>query len=97
MSGSEYDEENPCIQFEVPRFRCTICKGASEKRKVGYITSGGNCYHLNINCSALESGQAQVDARGGTRADINTQFVDILRVTRDLCRNCGGGFVREQP
>jgi len=94
MSSNDYDEENPCKHGEAPRSRCTICRGTPDKRVDAYYTSGGNCYHLDINCEARESGQAKVDAKGGTRSDIKHTYVDVIRVERDPCRICGIGWPR---
>jgi hypothetical protein len=86
---SEIDERGPCPHGEVLFSRCTLCKDLPEiRRRTVYITSGGNCYHYDINCDALEHGQTQVDERGGLRSERKPTYEDVIKYERNPCQIC---------
>ncbi len=86
---SEIDERGPCPHGEVLFSRCILCKDMPEiRRKTVYFTSGGNCYHYDINCDALEYGQAQVDERGGLRSERKPTYEDVIKYERNPCQIC---------
>jgi len=54
-----------------------------------YVTGGGQAYHLERDCSALQRGQDEVLARGGTPEPIETRTLSrALADGRHLCRAC---------
>lgn len=89
MAIDEDDERGPCPHGEVLYSRCSICRDAPLiPRKSVYYTAGGNCYHYDMNCEALEYGQTQVDERGGVRAERKPAYEDIIKFERNPCLMC---------
>ena len=89
MAIDEDDERGPCPHGEVLFSRCSICREAPVvPRKSVYYTAGGNCYHYDMNCEALEYGQTQVDERGGVRAERKPTYEDIIKFERNPCLMC---------
>ena len=89
MATNEEDERGPCPHGEVLYSRCSICRDAPvTARKSVYFTAGGNCFHYDMNCEALEYGQTQVDERGGVRAERKTTYEDVIKCERNPCLMC---------
>jgi len=67
---------------------CPQCKPKSLS-KVVYVTSGGQAYHLSLDCEALRDGQQLVEKRGGTPADPTSMSVSAAkRDGREPCLVC---------
>ena len=85
----EIDERGPCPHGEVLFSRCVLCRDTPiQKRRSVYTTAGGQCYHYDINCEALEYGQTQVDDRGGVRAERRPAYEDTIKYERNPCEIC---------
>jgi hypothetical protein len=66
---------------------CSICRNA-EKPGV-YITFGGTRYHRRPDCEALQKGQSEVLARGGTPETVRVAHLGSADlVGRDPCKTC---------
>lgn len=86
---SDFDERGPCPHGETLFSQCVICRDKPiERRRTVYYTSGGNCYHTDINCHALEYGQSLVDDRGGVRAERKSTYEDVIKYERNPCQVC---------
>ena len=84
-------EDDPCKHAYPTRAQCPTCSKASaedEKPVVVYFTAGGEAYHFDRNCTALEYGQTLVDERDGTRAPIQTAYEHIIKLDRSPCKTC---------
>ena len=86
-------EDDPCKHAYLTRAACPQCSkepDSSMRRVTVYITAGGEVYHFDRNCHALEFGQQLVDDRGGTRAPIVPTFEDLVTFERGACNSCKG-------
>jgi hypothetical protein len=87
--SNENLELDPCRHGEQnPQF-CVICKDETPRaRKLVYFTSGGQHFHVVASCSALAAGQEIVSERGGTPAQLESGFLDTVRISRKPCKTC---------
>lgn len=84
-------EDEPCKHAYPTRGQCPQCSKVpieQEKPVIVYVTAGGDAYHYDRNCHALEFGQTLVEDRGGTRAPIQTTYEHLMRFERGPCRTC---------
>lgn len=90
MTNTETDDDNsPCPHGEMTLAQCSICReNPPIKRKTVHFSSGGSHYHWNRNCPALESGQLQVDERGGIRGEVKCAYENDIKFDRDPCLVC---------
>ena len=85
----EIDERGPCPHGESLYSQCVLCRDTPVRaRRSVYITAGGQRYHYDINCDALEYGQTQVEERGGVRAERRPAYEDIIKYERNPCEIC---------